>query len=180
VAYSWAMSSAQKTRSERAPRVLVLGYDRTDSARHAARWAANELAGEGKLVIVHACRPLHAPPSALMTGEERRRSARALIDELLLEGEDALFDVDTEAEISDADPVSALLDAAERYGAHAIVIGSEPHSRLHKAIGTVTTELLQRSSVPVIAVPGTDAGPRRASCVPPATSLAAAASAHKR
>jgi len=139
------------------PRVLVLGYDRTDSARRAARWAARELAPDGKLVIVHATRPLHAPHTPLSTSEERHRSARALIDELLLEGEDALFDVDTAAEISDADPVSALLDAAERHDARAIVIGSEPHSRLHKAIGTVTTALLQSSPVPVIAVPAGEA-----------------------
>ncbi|HYB24948.1 MAG TPA: universal stress protein [Solirubrobacteraceae bacterium] len=140
----------------RPPQVLVLGYDRTDSARHAARWAVGELGSEDKLVIVHSSRPLHAPPSALSTPEERSRLARALIDELLLEGEDALFDVDVVAEVSDADPVSALVAAAERHHARAIVIGSEQHSRLHKAIGTVTTELLKRSPVPVIAVPMTD------------------------
>lgn len=139
------------------PRVLVLGYDRTDSARRAAKWAVRELQPDGKLVIVHATRPLHAPPSALTTAEERHRSARALIDELLLEGEDELFDVDTEAEISDADPVNALLDAAKRHGAGAIVIGSERHSALHKALGTVVTELLTKSPVPVIAVPTNEA-----------------------
>jgi nucleotide-binding universal stress UspA family protein len=134
-------------------RTMVLGYDRTASSKRAARWAADELAPNGKLVIVHACRPLHAPPSALTTSDERRREARALIDELLLEGEDTLFDVDVVAEVSDQDPVSALVTAAERYQASAIVIGSEQHSRLHKALGTVTTELLARSPVPVVAVP---------------------------
>jgi nucleotide-binding universal stress UspA family protein len=143
-------------------RVLVLGYDRTNGARCAARWAANELAPDGKLVIVHASRPLHAPPSALTTTEERHRSGRALIDELLLEGEDALFDVETVAEISDADPVSALISAAEHYRASAIVIGSEHHSRLHNAIGTVTSELLTKSPVPVIAVPAADANGKAA------------------
>lgn len=151
---SGAMSEERK---RTAPRVLVLGYDRTDSARRAAKWAARELQPDGKLVIVHATRPLHAPPSALTTAEERHRSARALIDELLLEGEDELLDVELEAEISDADPVSALLNAAERYRASAIVIGSERHSPLHKAIGTVVTELLDRSPLPVIAVPASEA-----------------------
>jgi hypothetical protein len=55
---------------------LVLGYDRTDSARWAARWAANELPSNGKLVIVHSCRPLHAPPSPLSTPHERHRFGR--------------------------------------------------------------------------------------------------------
>jgi nucleotide-binding universal stress UspA family protein len=139
------------------PRVLVLGYDRTDSARRAARWAAADLAPDGTLVIVHASRPLHTPPSALTTAEERHRAGRAMIDELLLEGEDALFDVEIVAEISDADPVSALISAAEHHRASAIVIGSEHHSRVHKAIGTVTSELLAKSPVPLIAVPTNDA-----------------------
>jgi nucleotide-binding universal stress UspA family protein len=116
-------------------------------------WAANELPADGKLVIVHASRALHAPASPLSTPQERHRLGRALIDELLLEGEDSLFDVDVVAEVSEDGPVAALTDAARRHGAHAIVIGSEQHSRLHKALGTVTTELLERSPVPVIAVP---------------------------
>ncbi len=76
-----------------------------------------------------------------------------MIDELFLEGDDALFDIEVEAEISDRDPVTALTEAARRHGARAIVVGCEQHSRLHKALGTVTSELLKSSPVPVIAVP---------------------------
>ncbi|MGA9313939.1 MAG: universal stress protein, partial [Solirubrobacteraceae bacterium] len=42
---------------------------------------------------------------------------------------------------------------ADRHRARAIVLGAKPHSRLHEAIGTVTTELLRSSPVPVITVP---------------------------
>jgi len=136
---------------------LVLGYDRTDSARRAALWAANELLPNGKLVIVHACRPLHAPPTPLSTAQERHQLGRAMIDELFLEGEDSLLDVDVHAEISDDDPVTALIDAARRHGARAIIVGCEQHSRLHKALGTVTSELLKSSPVPVTAVPSSAA-----------------------
>lgn len=134
-------------------RCLVLGYDRTDSARAAVRWATEQLMPDGRLVIVHACRPLHAPPSALTTSEERLTLGRAVVDELLLEGEDSLFDLAVEVEVEDCDPVAALVDAAERHGAEAIVVGSDAHSRLHTAIGTVTVELLKVSPVPVIVVP---------------------------
>lgn len=134
-------------------RCLVLGYDRTESARQAAIWTARELQPDGKLVIVYACRPLHAPLSPLSTPQERAQLGRALIDELLMEGEDRLFDIDVATEVSDEDPVSALLAAAERHGAQAIVIGRERHSRLHRALGVLTSELLERSPVPVIAVP---------------------------
>jgi nucleotide-binding universal stress UspA family protein len=134
-------------------RCLVLGYDRTDSARRAARWAASQLHPDGKLVIVHAGRPLHAPTSPLQTPQERRQDGQALIDELLLEENGPLSEIDVEAEISDRDPVTALQRAVDRHGATAIVIGHESHSRLHDALGTVTGELLKSSSVPVIAVP---------------------------
>jgi nucleotide-binding universal stress UspA family protein len=132
---------------------LVLGYDRTESARTAASWAANELPANGKLVIVHACRPLHAPPAPFSTADERHALGRAIVDELFMDGEDKLLDIDVQAEISDGDAVSALIDAAHRHGARGIVVGCEQHSRLHKALGTVTGELLETSPVPVTAVP---------------------------
>lgn len=131
---------------------MVLGYDRTDAARAAARWAARQLAGDGKLVVVHAGRALHVPPT-LSTAEERRRFGRALIDELLLEGDEELVDLEVVVEVLDSDPVSALTDAARRHRAEAIVVGTERHSRLHTALGTVTVQLLKSSLVPVIVVP---------------------------
>lgn len=133
---------------------IILGYDRSESSRHAARWAAGELASTGgMLVIVYACRPQHMPPSPLSTAGERRDEGRAILDELLLDGDDALFDIDLETEVSDQDPVAALIDAAQRHDARAIVLGAKPHSRAHQALGTVTTELLRISPVPVITVP---------------------------
>ncbi len=131
---------------------VVVGYDRTASSRNAVEWAAAHVRG-GKLVLVYACRPLHAPPSPLQTAEERRAFAGAAIDELLLEGGEALVEADVVSEISVADPVSALTEAAQRHNAEAIVVGCDRHSRLHKAVGTVTSELLQSSPVAVIAVP---------------------------
>jgi nucleotide-binding universal stress UspA family protein len=45
--------------------------------------------------------------------------------------------------------VSALIEAAGRHGADAIVLGAQCHSALHEAIGTVTGELLKLSPVAV-------------------------------
>jgi nucleotide-binding universal stress UspA family protein len=134
---------------------MVLGYDRSEGSRHAARWAANELAAGGRLVIVYACRPQHMPPSPLSTAGERHDEGRAILDELMLDGDDALFDIDLVMQVSDRDPAAALIDAAQRHDARAIVLGAKPHSRLHEALGTVTTELLKTSPVPVITVPST-------------------------
>ena len=70
-------------------------------------------------------------------------------------------------EVSDQDPAAALIEAAQRHDARAIVLGSKPHSRLHEALGTVTTELLQTSPVPVITVPLPSRAPAVRSCSPP-------------
>lgn len=144
------MSTVGATDSD--ARCLVVGYDRTESARGAVAWAAREVASAGKLVLVHSSRGLHTPPSPLSSGQERSELGRALVDELMLEGEDSLFDLDLEVEISDHDPVTALTDAAARHHASLIVVGCEQHSPLHKAFGTVTSELMSRSTVPVTAV----------------------------
>lgn len=132
---------------------LVVGYDGSESARAAASWAAGSLPAKGRLVLVYACRPLHAPPSPLVSADERSRLGRAFVDELALDGDDALLGVSVHPEVCDEDPVTALIEAARRYQASGIVVGCEQHSRLHKAIGTVTSELLMRSPVPVTAVP---------------------------
>jgi nucleotide-binding universal stress UspA family protein len=113
----------------------------------------HELAAGGKLVIVYACWSQHTPPSPLSTADERRDEGRAVLDELLLGGNDALLDVELETQVSDQDPAAALVEAARRHGASAIVLGARHHSRLHGALGTVTTELLKTSPVPVITVP---------------------------
>lgn len=131
---------------------MIVGYDRSESSRHAASWAASQLLAGGKLVLVHACQPQHLP-SPLSNPGERRNLGRAILDELMLDGEDTLLDIDLQTEVSDEDPVSALIDAASRHHAYAIVLGAKHHSRLHEALGTVTTELLKTSPVPVITVP---------------------------
>ena len=132
---------------------VVLGYDRGESARHAVSWATSELMSDGKLVIVHACRPLHPLPAPLSTSGERHQLGRALLDELMLDGDETLFEIDFAMEVSDEDPVTALIEAARDHRARAIVVGAKHHSRLSEALGTTTRELLKNSPVPVITVP---------------------------
>jgi nucleotide-binding universal stress UspA family protein len=144
-------------RSEPDGPCVILGYDRGESSRHAVSWAASELMSAGQLVIVHACRPLHTFPVALSSQSEHHQFGRALLDELMLDGDDSLLDVDFAMEVSDEDPVTALIDAAREHRARAIVIGAREHSRLSEALGTTTNELLKTSPVPVVTVPLTAA-----------------------
>jgi nucleotide-binding universal stress UspA family protein len=135
---------------------VVVGYDGSDSARHAASWAASSLPAAGRLVLVHACRPQHDALPRLASSDQRRAGGRALIDELVLDGDDVLFGVSLQAEVRDLDPVTALTEAAQRHGADTIVIGAHPHSLLQEAIGTVTGGLLARARLPVTVVPAPD------------------------
>ncbi len=63
-------------------------------------------------MIVYASRPLHTPPAPLSTASERHELGRALLDELMLDGDEELLDIDFATEVSDEDPVTALIDAA--------------------------------------------------------------------
>lgn len=145
-----------RTKAKAKRRCLVVGYDGREGSRRAVVWAASQLAPHGKLVLVHACRPLHAPPSPLASDHERHAMGGALFDELLLEGDDQLLQTVVDTEICDADPVSALTGAAARQEADGIVVGHEAHSRAHRAIGTVTSALLSHATVPVTVVPPAD------------------------
>jgi nucleotide-binding universal stress UspA family protein len=134
-------------------RCLVVGYDGHPAARAAVGWAAAQLAGNGRIVVVQAYRPLLSPTELCGSAGDRRRLAGASVDELLLEAPRQLLEGELDVEVSDEDPVSALIAAAERHGAEAIVLGAQRHSSLRKLLGTVTSELIERSPVPVTVVP---------------------------
>lgn len=131
---------------------VVVGYDGSASARAAVNWAVSTLPAGATIVLVYASRSLHAP-APLGAREDRHRAARACFDELALEADDAFLACPLETEVSEMDPPGALIDAAARRGASAIVVGLDRHSRLSSAVGTVATELLRRSPVPVTTVP---------------------------
>jgi nucleotide-binding universal stress UspA family protein len=129
-------------------RCLAVGYDSGPASRRALRWAASQLAPRGKLVVVHACRPLHALPSPLSCAHERLTVGRAMFDELLLESDDTMLATIDRTELCDADPVTTLRRAAREHHADAIVVGQESRSRLHGALGTVTGALLSQPARP--------------------------------
>jgi nucleotide-binding universal stress UspA family protein len=144
---------------------FVVGYDGSPEARHAAGWAARRAAPNGKLVLIHACRPRHRwlPLAFLRTAFERRDRGRALIDELFMDGDEALLDVQVQATVLDADPAHALIAAARRHEAQEIIVGSHRRSHLDALHGDVAAELVRSAPVPVCVVPlGSDPDPAAA------------------
>jgi len=146
---------AQQARGGRGGRCVVVGYDGSPAARYAVGWAAREVGPEGRVVLVHACRPRRGwiSQAALLTASERRQRGGALIDELLMDGADTLLKANVESAVLDEEPVHALIGAARQYAAEEIVVGSHHRSRLDAVHGDVAAELVRAAPVPVCVVP---------------------------
>lgn len=125
--------------------ILVAGYDGTPDAAAAVRWAASRVAQRGRLVIVCAHHP--AVPSPVRADAAAR--SRAQLEALWLE-DDALVDVDVQLVVVDQPPAEALVEAAARSGADAIVIGRHRPSPFK---GDVVRQLLILADRPVTVVP---------------------------
>ncbi len=142
---------------------IVVGYDGSPEARHAAMWAARRAGPRGRLVLIHATRPAdrwwpvgvvrELGGRILRMGTLRRDRGRALIDELSMDAGDALLDVPTEARVVDDTPAHALLAAASSHDAQEIVVGSHHSSRSGVIYGDVAAELVHKASVPVSVIP---------------------------
>jgi nucleotide-binding universal stress UspA family protein len=142
------------------PGAIVVGFDASDCAEAAldvALGLARELGD--RVVITYA----YEPP-VRSVGEEWKAHQQAL-EEL---GEQATgpaleraraAGVEAEVELVSERPVPALLDVAEKHGAHLIAVGTYGESPIRGAIlGSVPHKLLQVSDRPVLVVPHQVAG----------------------
>ena len=133
-----------RTRS-RGPRVVV-GYDGSEAARAAVAWAGARAGRSGKVWIVHCLVPSPAAPEGGAHG-------KAVLDALLLEGGDALLDVDYELELVEGDAARALAQSAREHEADEIAIGSRGFGKLRAALGSVSHDVLHEADRPVLVIP---------------------------
>lgn len=124
----------------RGPRVVV-GYDGSEAARAAVTWAAARAGRAGKVWIVHCLEP--GVPG----------QGKAVLDALLLEGGNALIDVDYQLELAEGDPAEALAGAAREHEADEIAIGSRGFGKLRAALGSVSHDVLHQADRPVLVIP---------------------------
>ncbi|MBN1528101.1 MAG: universal stress protein [Thermoleophilaceae bacterium] len=129
----------------RGPRVVV-GYDGSDAARAAVAWAAARAGRTGKVWVVHSLDPVHPAHDG---GE-----GKAVLDALVLEGGNALIDVDYHLELVTGDPAEALDLSAREHDADEIAIGSRGFGKLRATLGSVSHDLLHRADRPVLVIPG--------------------------
>jgi nucleotide-binding universal stress UspA family protein len=130
---------------QRSPSTLVAGYDGSESAAAAVRWAAAHTGPEGRLVIVCAARP--GTPALVASAREQR--ARAGLEALWME-EDALVETDVQLLVDTAPPAEALCRAAKEAAAEGIVVGRH-HAGPYNA--DTVRHLLHVSDLPVTVVP---------------------------
>jgi nucleotide-binding universal stress UspA family protein len=134
---------------------IVVGYDGSAQARAAVRHAV-ELAQGGRVVVVHA---YESPPPRLtsrwreLLAQEQAERAQAVLDAVLLEGNEELAEADWEGRLAAGHPAQAILDVAHEAGADAIVVGSRGYGPASALVGSVSRALLQIADLPVTVIP---------------------------
>ncbi|MEZ5120325.1 MAG: universal stress protein [Solirubrobacterales bacterium] len=134
---------------------VVVGYDGSEASRAAITHAVTIARGR-PVVVVHAYEA--APPDLAgrwraLLEPDRRAAGQAVLDGILLEGNDELADVDWEARLEPGRPAEAIMRVADELDADAIVVGTHGHGRLEALLGSVSHELVRHSTRPVTVLP---------------------------
>src|SRR3954447_4653102 len=141
---------------------IVVGYDGSAQARTAVDYAARRAGPDGRVFVVHDYAPPHdwlGRSSFNKVEEHHLERAREVMDGLLRDN-DPLLDTNYETEVLAEQPADAILVVADTRRADEIVVGTRGHGAARAALaGSVSLELLQRASVPVVGIP---AAPSRA------------------
>jgi nucleotide-binding universal stress UspA family protein len=137
-------------------RTVVVGYDGSFSARQAVAHGVALAGGGGRVVIVHA---REAEPRQMtsrwreLLEADHEEHGRAILDSILLEGNDKLANADWETRLVAARPAEAILAVADELDADAIVVGSHGYSSVSALVGSVSHELLRVADRPVTVIP---------------------------
>jgi nucleotide-binding universal stress UspA family protein len=130
-------------------RVLV-GVDRSLSARIALEHAARRAGKSGHLIVTHVMTPLSDAISRVMSElhDDRHAAGQQLVDRLA-----AHAGVDTETRVVDGAPAQRLAELARETDAEELVVGSRGMGRFAAALGSVSHALLAHADRPVVVVP---------------------------
>ena len=134
---------------------IVVGYDGSALGRQAVRQGVRMAQG-GRVIVVHA---YDAPPPTLndrwreLLGHEHEERGRAVLDKILVEGDDELGEGDVEARLQPGRPADALLAVAAEVDADGIVVGSHGYGPMSALLGSVSHDLLRSADRPVTVLP---------------------------
>ena len=131
-------------------RTIVVGVDRSLSARIALEHAAHRAGPDGRLIVATVLTPLADAFGRALSElrDDRRQAAHDLVDRLAAD-----VAVDTETRVLDGNPAESLAQLARESGADEIVVGSRGTGRVRAALGSVSHALLAHADHPVVVVP---------------------------
>jgi nucleotide-binding universal stress UspA family protein len=135
---------------------IVLGYDGQPGSVAALTTAtAIAAAFQRPLVIVFGHRPAAIGGEVSDLGKAVRSLGVTLTDEAVAKVSDQDGSVDVQVEIVDLRPADAVLAAADEHDALAIVVGTTGRGPIAGSLlGSVTYQVVHRSTRPVVVVPG--------------------------
>jgi nucleotide-binding universal stress UspA family protein len=133
-------------------RTLVVGYDGSEAARGALRYAASRVNG-GKLFVVTAVVPppewMGSPGWQQIVDEEHKRGTQ-LLGEAVKQLPDG---VSYSTELLEGPAADAIVGVADAREADAIVVGSRGLGRVRAVLGSVSHDVLHLAFCPVVVVP---------------------------
>jgi nucleotide-binding universal stress UspA family protein len=135
--------------------VIAVGYDGSATSRAAVDHAARQAGQQGTVYVVHSYGPpadwLGFPNYQRVLDDHKSRGEATL--DALTTSDEALLATNFETELLDSPPAEAITTVAETRGADEIVVGSRGLGRVRSALGSVSQEVLQRATVPVLVIP---------------------------
>lgn len=133
---------------------IVMGYDGSETAKRALRYAVDRVGADGKLVVVCAIDP---PPDwfGAPNYQHLLDAARERGDALTSEAREIAGDlVPLEVDTYDGPAAIALAEVARTRNADEIVVGSRGFGRVRAILGSTSHELLHTADRPVVVIPG--------------------------
>lgn len=145
---------------QKAVRRLIVGYDGSESARHALRAACELVQPDGVVTVVHAYDvPWQA--DAYPWFEDFKEVCREVAEEVLEPAKEICGEYRAGANFKTAigKPAEVLAELAQSDDAELIVVGTRGLGTVRAAIGSVTHRLLHRARCPVLVVPESEPEP---------------------
>lgn len=135
-------------------KMIVVGYDGSDSAERAARTAADLARRTGAtLHVVTAVKEKAIHATAVVDGHGERWAVDGLstADDRLSAIKGALgSDLTVTGSVNVGDPADALIEEAERLGADVIVVGNRRVQGLSRVLGAVALDVVRRAPCHVL------------------------------
>jgi len=136
---------------------VVVGYDASEHAGAALRWAAREARTRGAALRVVYVRDAHdldvaARPHGTDLGERGDEGAWPVVEEAAALARDVAPGLETEVYVEYAAPAAALVELSRDAGA--LVLGATRHGGLYEAMrATVVMQVTAHAHCPVVVVP---------------------------